>query len=47
MNSTLTNAKSTFSSWLSNFSQKDEVAQDVVLDLEDQNTDSAKQSQET
>jgi hypothetical protein len=50
VSSTLTNAKSSFSSWLSNFAQKDEVAQDVVLDLEDQNNGESaadtKQSQE-
>lgn len=36
VNSTISNAKSSISSWLSNFSQKDEVAQDVVLSLNDQ-----------
>lgn len=30
VNNTLTNAKTTFSSWLSNFSQKDELPKNVI-----------------
>lgn len=47
VNSTFLNAKSSFNSWLSNFTQKEEVAQaqDAVLGLDEQ-ADSAKSSDE-